>query len=123
MAARPALAPYRGGWLAENVPFGGWGIASADITRDGLPEVMLTLDGRTSLLKPQTPTRRVSRSAPFELGTYASDRMSASDGRPATGWHAEFRHIDNDGRLDLFIAKGNVDQDAPPMPWKTQQPC
>ena len=32
------------------------------------------------------------------------------DGRPSTGWHAEFGDVDNDGRLDLFIAKGNVDQ-------------
>jgi hypothetical protein len=32
------------------------------------------------------------------------------DGRPSTGWHAEFGDIDNDGQSDLFIAKGNVDQ-------------
>ena len=32
------------------------------------------------------------------------------DGRPSTGWHAEFGDVDNDGRADLFIAKGNVDQ-------------
>ena len=30
--------------------------------------------------------------------------------RPSTAWHAEFGDVDNDGRDDLFIAKGNVDQ-------------
>src|SRR5690606_32598280 len=43
-------------------------------------------------------------------GTYAQRPFTGDDGRPSTGWHAEFGDIDNDGRMDLFIAKGNVDQ-------------
>src|SRR5262249_40869023 len=31
-----------------------------------------------------------------------------SDVRPSTAWHAEFADVNNDGLLDLFIAKGNV---------------
>jgi len=48
--------------------------------------------------------------APFAMGTYAHQPYMGDDGRPSTGWHAEFGDIDNDGREDLFIAKGNVDQ-------------
>ena len=44
------------------------------------------------------------------LRTYAQRPHIGDDGRPSTGWHAEFGDINNDGRLDLFIAKGNVDQ-------------
>nr|WP_311734979.1 CRTAC1 family protein [Alloyangia mangrovi] len=47
------------------------------------------------------PTRRARpRTGPIRGG----------DGRPSTGWHAEFGDVDNDGRADLFISKGNVDQ-------------
>lgn len=42
--------------------------------------------------------------------TYAQRPHNSDDGRPSTGWHAEFGNIDNDGCADLFIAKGNVDQ-------------
>ena len=28
---------------------------------------------------------------------------------PSTGWHPEFRDVNNDGFTDLFISKGNVD--------------
>ncbi len=28
---------------------------------------------------------------------------------PSTAWHAEFADVNNDGILDLFVAKGNVD--------------
>jgi hypothetical protein len=48
--------------------------------------------------------------APFTIGTYAQRPHTGDDGRPSTGWHAEFADVDNDGRADLFIAKGNVDQ-------------
>jgi hypothetical protein len=48
--------------------------------------------------------------APFEIGTYAQRPHTGGDGRPSTGWHAEFGDIDNDGLADLFITKGNVDQ-------------
>jgi len=93
------------GW--PRISLWGMGIASADITRDGLPEVMLTSMG-DQLLKLNTGEGYTN--APFELGTYAQRPHVGDDGRPATGWHAEFGDIDNDGRLDLFIAKGNVDQ-------------
>ena len=30
------------------------------------------------------------------------------DLKPSTAWHTEFQDVNNDGRVDLFIAKGNV---------------
>ena len=86
----------------------GMGIASRDITGDGLPEVMLTSMGDQLLMLNRG--KGVLEPAPWSIGTYARTPHIGDDGRPATGWHAEFGDIDNDGRADLFIAKGNVQQ-------------
>lgn len=102
--------------LAEYTEAEGWptlklwgmGIASRDITGDGLPEVMLTSMGDQLLQYNQGGGRM--RDAPYSVGSYATTPYSGDDGRPSTGWHAEFGDVDNDGRDDLFIAKGNVEQ-------------
>ena len=86
----------------------GMGIASRDITGDGLPEVMLTSMGDQILMLNKGDG--VMAQAPFGIGTHATRPFTGDDGRPSTGWHAEFADIDNDGLDDLFIAKGNVDQ-------------
>lgn len=85
----------------------GMGIASRDLNGDGLPEVMLTSMGDQLL---QLNKGGAFENAPFGMGTYAQRPHLGDDGRPSTGWHAEFGDIDNDARADLFIAKGNVDQ-------------
>jgi len=86
----------------------GMGIASRDITGDGLPEVMLTSMG-DQLLQFARPGG-VYENAPYSFGSYVQRPVDTDDGRPSTGWHAEFGDVDNDGWSDLFIAKGNVDQ-------------
>jgi hypothetical protein len=93
------------GW--RKVSLWGMGIASRDITGDGLPEVMLTSMGDQLL---QFNRGEAWENAPYGIGTYAQRPHRGDDGRPSTGWHAEFGDVDNDGRADLFIAKGNVDQ-------------
>ncbi|XBC63656.1 CRTAC1 family protein [Defluviimonas sp. SAOS-178_SWC] len=90
-----------------HVSLWGMGIASQDINDDGLPDVMMTSMGDQLL---QLNTGSGFRNAPYSIGTYAQRPFLGDDGRPSTGWHAEFGDIDNDGRADLFIAKGNVDQ-------------
>jgi len=95
----------RQGW--PHFSLWGMGIASRDITGDGLPEVMMTSMGDQLL---QINRGDHYENAPYSLGTYAQRPFLGDDGRPSTGWHAEFGDIDNDGRPDLFIAKGNVDQ-------------
>jgi hypothetical protein len=93
------------GW--DKISLWGMGIASADLTGDGLPEVMLTSMGDQLL---QINDGQTYRNAPFSIGTFAQRPHIGDDGRPSTGWHAEFGDVTNDGLLDLFIAKGNVDQ-------------
>lgn len=94
------------GW--KTVALWGMGIASRDLTGDGRDEVMLTSMGDQLLQLAQADG--TYRAAPFSIGTYAQRPHTGGDGRPSTGWHAEFGDMDNDGLADLFIAKGNVDQ-------------
>jgi hypothetical protein len=84
------------------------GIASRDITGNGFPDVILTSMG--DQLLQLNDGGGALRAAPFELGSYAQRPWFGDDGRPSTGWHAEFGDVTNTGRADLFIAKGNVDQ-------------
>ncbi|WP_226627164.1 CRTAC1 family protein [Alloyangia pacifica] len=85
----------------------GMGIASRDLTGDGLPEVMMTSMGDQLL---QFNRGTGFEDAPYAQGATAHRPYTGDDGRPSTGWHAEFGDVDNDGRADLFISKGNVDQ-------------
>ena len=94
------------GWA--KVSLWGMGIASRDLNGDGRDEVMLTSMG-DQLLQIATDEGHYT-AAPFDMGTAAHRPYMGDDGRPSTGWHAQFGDVDNDGRADLFIAKGNVDQ-------------
>ncbi|MEM8540585.1 MAG: CRTAC1 family protein, partial [Pseudomonadota bacterium] len=94
------------GW--EKVKLWGMGIASQDINADGKPDVMLTSMGDQLLQFYERDGKFTD--APFALGTYSHRPYTGGDGRPSTGWHAEFGDVNNDGLPDLFIAKGNVDQ-------------
>ena len=85
----------------------GMGIASRDLDGDGADEVMLTSMGDQHL---QLARDGSYLPAPFEMGATAHRPHTGGDGRPSTGWHAQFGDVDDDGRADLFIAKGNVDQ-------------
>ncbi|QBK31201.1 CRTAC1 family protein [Roseitalea porphyridii] len=93
------------GW--PEVSLWGMGIAARDLTGDGRAEVMSTSMGDQLL---QIATEDGYEPAPYAMGTYAQRPFIGDDGRPSTGWHAQFGDVNNDGRDDLFIAKGNVDQ-------------
>ena len=94
------------GW--DTVSLWGMGIASRDLNGDQRDELMLTSMGDQLMQIAQADGRYIG--APYDIGTYAHNPYIKGDGRPSTGWHASFADVNNDGRADLFIAKGNVDQ-------------
>jgi hypothetical protein len=96
------------GW--RRMQIWGMGIASADITGDGYPEVYLTSQGDNKL---QTladgPAQPTFEDIALQLGATAHRPYTGGDVLPSTAWHAEFADVNNDGLLDLFVAKGNVE--------------
>jgi hypothetical protein len=103
----PRLYTRAEGW--NKLQIHGMGIASHDLTGDGLPEVFLTSQGDNKL---QTladgPDQPSYTDIAIRRGTLAY-RPYTGDLRPSTAWHAEFQDVNNDGFVDLFIAKGNVE--------------
>lgn len=109
---RPAR-PYRSGDGWKRLTIWGMGIAEADLDSDGLPEYALTSMGDTKLqeLDEEADISRPSYlDVAFEKGVTAHRPYAGGDLKPSTGWHAEFADTNNDGRLDLYIAKGNVER-------------
>ncbi|MFQ5623453.1 MAG: CRTAC1 family protein [Paracoccaceae bacterium] len=109
MEAAPRLYTAADGWAEQMI--WGMGIASRDISGDGVPEVFLTSMGDQKLqhLEDGADGPRFA-DARFVRGTTAHRPYEGDDGRPSTGWHAQFGDVQNDGLDDIFIAKGNVDQ-------------
>jgi hypothetical protein len=106
---QPRLYTRDEGWMRVQIE--GMGIASYDLTSDGYPEVYLTSQGssrlQTLMSGPEHPTygdigleHKVLATAPFTGG----------DARYSTAWHPEFQDVNNDGFVDLFVSKGNVDE-------------
>ncbi len=109
MEATPRLYGAGDGWTDFSI--WGMGIASRDISGDGLPEVFLTSMGDQILQFPDTAVDGPAfLDAAFARGTTAHRPYMGDDTRPSTGWHVEFGDVDNDGLDDVFIAKGNVDE-------------
>ncbi|WP_138466900.1 CRTAC1 family protein [Poseidonocella sp. HB161398] len=105
----PRLYGPEDGW--QSFQLWGMGIASRDLSGDGRPEVFMTSMGDQRLQEPVPGAPGPAyRDVPFSRGTTAHRPHAGADGRPSTGWHVEFGDLDNDGRDDVFIAKGNVDQ-------------
>ncbi|WP_157042052.1 CRTAC1 family protein [Nitriliruptor alkaliphilus] len=89
----------------------GMGIASHDLTGDGRPEVFLTSQGDNKLqtLADGGATPHF-RDIAIERGVTSHRPHIGDDVRPSTSWHPEFQDVNNDGFVDLFVTKGNVDQ-------------
>jgi hypothetical protein len=89
------------------------GIAEADLDGDGYPEYAITSMGDTKLQALDRDAEEgepVYRDIAFEKGATAHRPYEGNDLKPSTGWHSEFADFNNDGLLDLYIAKGNVEQ-------------
>ncbi len=88
----------------------GMGIASHDVTGDGYPEVFITSQGDNKL---QTlsdgPMEPAYRDIALRRGVTAQRPYVGGDVFPSTAWHPEFEDVNNDGYIDLFVSKGNVE--------------
>ncbi|MGZ8607362.1 MAG: CRTAC1 family protein [Actinomycetota bacterium] len=104
----PRLYTHEEGW--QQMQIWGMGIASYDVTGDGLPEVFLTSQGDNKL---QTlvdgPARPTYQDIAIRRGVTAHRPYAGGDVLPSTAWHAEFQDVKNDAFVDLFISKGNVE--------------
>ena len=105
----PTLYTADNGWVALQVD--GMGIGTYDVTGDGYPDYYITSQGDNKL---QTLTSGASqpmyRDVAGKRGVTAARPFTGGDVRPSTAWHAEFEDVNNDGFIDLYVAKGNVSE-------------
>lgn len=96
------------GW--RDLTIWGMGIASQDLTGDGRPEVFLTsqADNKLQALE-EGATGPSYADIALERGVTAQRPYAGDAVLPSTAWHPEFDDVNNDGVMDLFVSKGNVD--------------
>lgn len=109
----PRLFSRADGW--QSLVIWGMGIAEGDLNADGFPEYVLTSMGDTKIqsvdvVQASEEQRPVYEDIAFQRGATAHRSYNGDDLKPSTGWHAQLADVNNDGLLDLFIAKGNVEQ-------------
>lgn len=96
------------GW--KRLRIWGMGIASADVNLDGYPDYYLTsmADNKLQVLKDAASGKPDYADIAFKSGITAHKPYTGGDLNPSTAWHPQFADVNNDGVLDLFVAKGNV---------------
>jgi hypothetical protein len=107
--AAPRLYTAGEGW--DRLRIWGMGIAADDLDGDGYNEYFLTSMGDNRmqrLTEPGPGARPRYAETAWANGVTAHRPYMGEDLRPSTAWHAQFADVNNDGRSDLFIAKGNV---------------
>ncbi len=103
----PRLYAAADGWVPLKI--WGMGIASQDLTGDGLPEVYLTSQGDNKLQTLTSgPAQPVYGDIALRRGVTSAQPFDDGQHLPSTAWHPEFADVNNDGYLDLFVSKGNV---------------
>lgn len=107
----PRLWTAAEGW--QRLRIWGMGIASHDLDGDGFPEYFLTsmADNKLQTLANPAPGALPQyRDVAFERGVTAHRPYTGDEVRPSTAWHAQIEDVNNDGRADIWVVKGNVDQ-------------
>jgi hypothetical protein len=109
--AEPKVLTPADGW--KTLRIWGMGIASTDLDADGYPEYFLTsmADNKLqTLTDPAGGPKPDYKDIAYAKGVTAHRPYFGDDLRPSTAWHAQFEDVNNDGRADLFVVKGNVDE-------------
>lgn len=104
----PTLYTEADGW--QRVRVEGMGIASQDVTGDGLPDVYLTSQAASRLeTLASGPSRPDYRNMAYKAGVEGAQPSTGDDHRPSTAWQPLFEDLNADGLMDLFVTKGNVE--------------
>jgi len=104
----PVLYTEADGWVPLRI--WGMGIATSDVDGDGLPEVFLSSQGDNKLQRlADGPERPAYEDVAIAHGVTAHRPFLGDPSLPSTAWHPEFADVNDDGRPDLYVSKGNVD--------------
>ncbi len=104
----PRLYTGADGWVKTQIE--GMGIAGQDVTGDAYPEFFLTSQNASKLQTLTSgPSQPIYADIGLERGVNAAQPYTGDEHLPSTAWHPEFEDVNNDGLMDLFISKGNVD--------------
>jgi hypothetical protein len=107
----PRLYTEEDGW--RRLQIWGMGIASRDLTGDGYPEVYLTSQGDNKLqMLAEGPGRPAYEDIALSRGATAHRPYTGGDILASTAWHPAFEDVNNDGFVDLYISKGNVEAEV-----------
>jgi hypothetical protein len=109
VAPGEAPRPYTDadGWVSLQIF--GMGIAGYDVNGDGYPDYFITSQGDNRLQTLTTGAGQPTyRDIAFKRGVDAAQPFTGGDVLPSTAWHPEFQDVNNDGFIDLFVSKGNV---------------
>ena len=96
------------GW--QPISVFGMGIAAQDVTDDGYPEYFIsTMAGNRLRGLADGAGQPTYQDMAYAAGVDVAQPFAGDTNLPSTAWHAEWDDVNNDGRADLYVAKGNVE--------------